>query len=289
MMALPEEAVTFGAHARLVGVLSPVARRHDGPAIILLNAGLLHHVGPQRMNVQIARMFASVGVPCLRFDCSGIGDSGPREDHLPFAESSVLETIEAMDFVAERTGAESFVLLGLCSGADQAFQVALADERVAGAVLLEPYPFETLGFKAVRVLSPLRRAATWKKALTGQYNVAYKVLKRLAGETEAAVDATLLVRDIPERTEAERGYHTLLDRGASLYVVFTAGQQGTFNHEGQFWKMHPSLPRDEPKLRYTYFGAADHTFSLAAVRGLLLEHIARWYTDRFGATPVSFR
>lgn len=282
-----EEAVTFGAGGHddgpLVGVVTSPEVATGDVAVLLLNAGLLHRVGPQRMSVQLARMFAARGVPSLRFDCSGIGDSASRSDNLPFEESSVVETRDAMDWFTRRTGVRRFVLIGLCSGADQAFQAALADERVVGAVLLEPYPYETPGFRRERVLRPLRRADTWKRALTGGYHLTYRVLKRLAGEYEAPVDAGVAVRAIPSRAVAERGYHTLLDRGVSLYVLYTAGQLGSYNYEGQFWDMHPSLPKEHDGLWYDYFGASDHTFSQAALRELLLTHVGRWFGARFGA------
>lgn len=275
-----EQPVVFGSSSPLVGVVTAPAAQTQTPAALLLNAGLLHRIGAQRMNVQLARALAGRGARCLRFDCSGIGDSPARRDNLPFAESSVVETIEAMDSLEPAAG---FVLIGLCSGADQAFQVALADERVRGVVLLDPYPYETPGFRLHRVVRPLRRAETWKRALRGEYGLVSRARRRLDGSFERPVDPGLAVRDIPPRAEAERGYRALLDRGVSIFVVFTAGQLGTYNHAGQFWEMHPTLPRDDERLRYEYFGMADHTMSQGAVRELLVRQVGDWYADRFGA------
>ncbi len=278
-MSHVEEAHVFGSASPLIAVStkpSEIAAQRK-PNAIFLNAGLMHRIGAQRMSVEIARDLAKHGVHSLRFDCSGIGDSPPRRDNLPFAESSLLETIEAMDFMAARTGNDEHVLMGLCSGADQAFQVALKDERVTGVVLLDPYPYQTTRFKLQRIANPLMRRATWQKAISGEYHVAYRVLKRLAGEYEEVEDAGLAVRQIPPREETEAGYRALIERGTRVCVVFTAGQLGTYNYANQFWDMHRSLPRDDERLQYTYFAASDHTTSLASMRKILIRHIGAWF------------
>lgn len=278
--ATAERAVVFGDRdARCVGVVTPGAR--PDPGVVLLNAGLLHHVGPQRMNVEIARrLSARHGASSLRFDVTGVGDSPARADGLPFRESSIVETRQAMDTLARETGASGFVLVGLCSGADQAFQVALADERVVGCVLIDPYPYETPRFRRERWLRPARQRRTWVRVVRGEYKIGLRVLRVLAGEVEERVDPGLAVRDIPPRDVAETGFRTLLERGVAVHVVFTAGQLGTYNHAAQFWDMYPSL-REGGGLSYRYFAPADHTLSVRAVRELLLADVASWYGSAF--------
>jgi len=136
---MSESTHCFGRQAALVGVLTPgegpLAGRRP-PAVLLLSAGLVHHVGPNRLYVGLARALARQGHDCFRFDFSGIGDSGPRMDSTPADESAVLETREAMDLLAELRGHRRFVLLGLCSGGFFAFRTAQRDDRVVGLVLL---------------------------------------------------------------------------------------------------------------------------------------------------------
>ncbi len=228
------------------------------------------------MNVEIARRLADLGVPTLRFDLSGIGDSGPRRDRMPFRESLFVETREAMDLVEDRLGVDRFVLLGLCSGADQAFQVALNDTRVAGAVMIDGYPYPTPGFYVRRYGKPFLRKRTWKKALLGKYRIGERIRNRLSPGYEAPVDPGLAVRDIPPREESEAGFQRLLNRGAELLVIFTAGQLGTYNHAGQFREMYRRL-RIGDKLQYEFFDAADHTCTRLAVRRLLVDSIVDWY------------
>jgi hypothetical protein len=90
-----EEAILFGTQSSLVGVITdpPVARQGRRlPAFLLLNAGLVHRVGPNRLHVKIARMLAAMGYVVCRFDFSGVGDSSVRRDSLPFAQSAISET-----------------------------------------------------------------------------------------------------------------------------------------------------------------------------------------------------
>ncbi|MGH7928173.1 MAG: alpha/beta hydrolase, partial [Candidatus Binatia bacterium] len=73
-----EEALLLGKTRSLVGILTdpPEAKRSTRlPGIILLNAGIIHRVGPNRMHVKIARTLAPMGFVVVRFDFSGIGDS----------------------------------------------------------------------------------------------------------------------------------------------------------------------------------------------------------------------
>ena len=131
-----EEVLLFGDRNSQRGVwcrpTAPAPVVHEA-AVIFINAGLVHHVGPNRLHVQLARALAAVGVPSLRMDLSGIGDSSVRADNLPIFELVRREPVEAMDALAA-LGCRRYALVGLCSGAYSAFHVACADERVDSAV-----------------------------------------------------------------------------------------------------------------------------------------------------------
>jgi pimeloyl-ACP methyl ester carboxylesterase len=134
---MKETAVLFGARQSLVGIVStppPTMGAELRPAVVLLNAGLVHRTGPGRIYVKIARNLASLGFVVLRFDFSGIGDSPVRPDTLGFDQSAILETQEAMGYLQEAQGLSRFILMGGCSGAFFSFETACCDSRVVGAV-----------------------------------------------------------------------------------------------------------------------------------------------------------
>ncbi len=67
----------------LFGVLaSPVEPGASGLCAVLLNAGAIRRVGPNRMWVEAARRWATDGIPTLRLDLEGIGDADGNGERL---------------------------------------------------------------------------------------------------------------------------------------------------------------------------------------------------------------
>lgn len=180
--ALPvwrEQVLHFGAHATQRGVLcqsatAPPPQAQDG-VVIFINAGLIHHVGPNRLHVQLARALAAAGVASLRLDLSGIGDSSVRADNLPIFSLVRREPVEAMDALAA-LGYGRFALAGLCSGAYSAFHAACADPRVVAAVMINPEDLEVGGAPGTQSWArrywtrSIFRPQAWLNLLSGRAN-----------------------------------------------------------------------------------------------------------------------
>src|SRR5690349_10977230 len=132
-----ERAVTFGPRGSIVGVVTtpPCSADPDLPTIVILNAGVIHRIGPNRLHVRMARDFAQSGYSVLRFDLSGVGDSESRRDEVDLERAVQRDIENALDFLVEEYGADSFVIAGLCSGAHNGFRFATQDQRVVGAIL----------------------------------------------------------------------------------------------------------------------------------------------------------
>lgn len=131
-----ERIIRLGPRA-LVGVLSEPDGQEPaaaGPLILLLNAGAIHRVGPNRIYVSLARTLAPAGHRVVRFDFSGMGDSGTCYDDIPADDRFLQETRQVMDHLETVVGPQRFVLMGMCSGARTAYQTAYGDHRVAGVV-----------------------------------------------------------------------------------------------------------------------------------------------------------
>ncbi len=179
---MKEEVVLFGTRQSLVGIVTDpatVSAQRARTAVILLNAGIVHRVGPGRIYVKIARALAAMGFVVLRFDFSGIGDSTVRHDHLCFEKSAVAEAQEAMGVLNATRGVEHFIFLGGCSGAFASFETACCDPRVVGAILINFQTPDNENAAAAPDL-PIRKAAyyywksalfnlkSWRKLLTGK-------------------------------------------------------------------------------------------------------------------------
>jgi len=173
---MKEEAVQFGEAGSLVGIVTSGAHANSNqPAVLLLNPGIVHHTGPGRIYVKIARALAAQGFTVLRFDFSGIGDSAVRLDNRRFEESSVDETRAAMSFLHATRGCDRFILMGGCSGAAVSLETAECDRRVVGVIAINfPARADQEGSESHRNHShyywnfALRDLKSWRKLLTGQ-------------------------------------------------------------------------------------------------------------------------
>jgi pimeloyl-ACP methyl ester carboxylesterase len=179
-----EQAVLFGEKKSLVGILTdpPDAHMDDwNVGAILLNSGIVHRVGPGRVYVKIARQLAALGLTTFRFDFSGIGDSKPRPDNLPFDKSSVDETQRAMAVLEKERGIRRFILIGVCSGARVSLATACLAPGILGSILIN-YPVESDDDSDLNLdlhkrndehyylNLAIRNWQSWRKFLTGKAN-----------------------------------------------------------------------------------------------------------------------
>ena len=114
---MKEETLLFGPGQGLVGTLSVPSRPTESLGMILLNAGMIHRVGPHRVNVRLARELARHGIASIRFDLAGHGDSARPSGSLSFQNQAVEDIRQAADALANATGLRRFAVFGLCSGA----------------------------------------------------------------------------------------------------------------------------------------------------------------------------
>ncbi len=270
-----ETTLRFGAHRTLVGILTVPERGRADTALIVLNAGLIHHIGPHRLHVTIARALAQNGVGCLRFDFSGVGDSPARPDNLPIFEMVVREPIEAMDEL-ERRGFKRFVLAGICSGAYSAFKVAAQDERVMGAVLINLQDFapgqgvEMQAWERRYLTRSIFRPQAWLNLVSGRVDYG-RLLRtawaRLSGRTGRANVELASVRQELQQL-IERGRARLLfvvseDDVSREYLALMLGHQASGAHQGD-------------RVRTVMIPRADHLFTRLAHQQILTEHVVSW-------------
>jgi pimeloyl-ACP methyl ester carboxylesterase len=129
---------------KLSGVLvEPLGRREPGLCAVLLNAGAGRRIGPSRMWVEAARRWALLGVPTLRLDVEGIGEADGAanpygDDGALYVPTLIPQVLAAVDALQERGIGERFVLGGLCAGAYWSLHAALLDDRVRGALVMNP-------------------------------------------------------------------------------------------------------------------------------------------------------
>ena len=287
-MMVTERAVLLGAAKSLVSILTEPARhtraRSGAVAVIFLNAGVIHRVGPSRMYVRLARELAARGWLAARFDHSGIGDSASRKDNLSFDESAVSEVREVMDELERTRGTRRFVLIGLCSGAVTSFDCAVGDTRVAGIVMINPQGFDASSAwnQFVTDRSQARRywseslfsLRSWRNALTGRIDyrrlasvIWREAVGRVRPTTRAAVAAVA--------TRVSGAFARLAARGVRSLLLCSEGDDG-------IEYMNVILGRDvrrvesSPSFAVAVLPGADHSLTLIDSQRRVCAIVSEW-------------
>ena len=274
-----EKIFRFGQTESLLGVLTEPERQTTAtaapPAVLWLNAGMIHHVGPFGWYVTLARRFAELGFLSFRIDLAGVGESPHRSDKRPTQERATADVVAAMNFLARKRQVERFVLIGICSGAIIAHRVAVQDKRIAGLVLLDGYAYRTLGYYARHYGRRLFRRRAW---LSAARRLLRKLLPAigLAKRAPAYLNAEFFL-EAPPRKQVRLDLVNLLERGAQCLFVYTGGIADMyFNHRRQFNEMFGNLDPAGARLQVDYLDQADHLFSAHADRQLLFERVETW-------------
>jgi pimeloyl-ACP methyl ester carboxylesterase len=282
---MKERAVLFGSRATLVGIITEAAaERHTQlhPGVLLLNAGLLHRIGPSRMYVCLARKLAAAGFTVLRLDFSGIGDSPARRDTVSLEEGALEETREAMDLMARTRGTERFLLIGLCSGADSSFQAAKADPRVAGVVLIDGFAYRTPSFWRRYYQERVLNVDKWKHLISMRLGIGR--IEAEAGDDWAHDEREAYERTFPpiERTRAD--LEAMAARGVRVLVIYSAGQYLHYNYAEQFDEAFDGADF-RGLVTSRFFPASNHTFTRHAHRDELVNTIADWAAGMVPGRP----
>jgi pimeloyl-ACP methyl ester carboxylesterase len=273
---MTERACQFGPEHNLVGILTEPngsGARPDSPAVLMLNAGLLHRVGPQRMSVELARRLAENGIRSLRFDMGGYGDSDVSTDANSDEIRVFAEIKRAMDFLESEHNIHRFVLFGSCSGADNSHEVALLDPRVAGAIMLDGYGYWTARSYINHYLPRFFRPKVWINLVRRGLSSAKK-----ANGGQGALRQQLR-RPFGPRLQVKREIQTLVDRGTQMLYFYTGGVEDYYNYAGQFFDMFKGLvPRG--KVEVEYYENADHTYTFAEDRERMYARVVDWCSSR---------
>lgn len=287
-----ERIVSIGDAPSLAGILTEPAAAVKAARVgaLLLNAGVLHRVGANRLNVTLARRLATRGIPALRFDASGIGESPSRVSRLTSHRAEVADTLEAVAFMQATAAVDRVVLIGLCSGAEAGLLTAAADSRVAGVVAIEGYAYPTREYWLRRYASRMLRPGAWKSIW--EYR---RLLKRLGAPSSSddawrdgpfSLRAALGDRRLPPQAEAEAVFNALVARGVPILAAYAGGQHHYYNYPRQLRAAFPSVPFGT-LLEVLYEPYADHTFSDTTIRSRLVENIDAWVARRFLTPTVS--
>ena len=286
-----ERAVTIECDAQLAAIVTlPNVSQVDPatPGVLILNEGILHRIGAGRLHVKFARMLAQRGFVCMRMDHSSIGDSGPRRGSKTFEEAAVEEVRAAMDYLSQTYGLQRFLIYGLCSGSDVAFELAIVDDRVAGIMQLDAHVYTTRKSRIKQVINHygprIFRVQAWRNFLL---RVGRLLIRgRPANKRDALEDADRdqwyadpeYSRIKPPKPEIEAGLKEILRKQIPMYVCFSGGgYYGVYNYDDQYRDAFPNVEFGD-LLTAKYLKGSTHLFTALSHQEMVMADIDAWLT-----------
>ncbi|MFT5642896.1 MAG: exosortase A-associated hydrolase 1 [Janthinobacterium sp.] len=198
-MTVEQHALQFECQScALLGILSlPVSPLPRG--VLIVTGGPQYRAGSHRQFALLAEHLANLGIPVLRFDYRGMGDSEgePRTfehiaDDLKAATDRFFETVP---------GLQELALWGLCDGATAAAFYACDDKRICALILLNPWIRTAHGIARTTLrhyyIERLVDPQFWRKLVSGRFK-AGAALRSLHQLTQAAYATPVLAHGGPD-------------------------------------------------------------------------------------------
>lgn len=284
-----EMPVRFGDNSPLFGVLTRPHGKREGAAVVFLSTGYDRHAGWGRTTAIMARKLAERGIASLRFDAANVADSPPA----PYAPTQVLystaqehDVAAALDFLTPQD-LGPVVLAGRCSGAYLSFRAAVADPRVAGAVVVNPYTFRWEPGRDVdsalqfgpRALSDYgQRALQWstlRRLFKGEIDV-----RRAFGNIFTAVSKKalsplmLLARHYTEEgRHVHASFRTLARRATRVTLVYSENDVG-WDHFASYFGQQGERLCEYGNVQLAVIPNADHNLTPEHARRIYLDEVA---------------
>jgi hypothetical protein len=256
----------------LFGVMTCPPRITKDTGFILINAGLLHRVGPFRLYVDIARRIAGAGFPSIRLDLSGKGDSDALTG-VSLAEATMANVSAAAGRLQRETGVKQFVIGGLCSGADDALQVAGHLDGIAGLLMFDGFAPKTARYYVHRYAPKLFSAESWLSRL-----------RLSSGQARDNGGEIGNLRNWGTPREMMERYRDLVDQGTHVLAIFSGWGGNCYAYPSQLTTAirHPQAPALVSEL---HFPDATHLFHMSEHRRMAVDGIAAWadriFPDKF--------
>jgi pimeloyl-ACP methyl ester carboxylesterase len=300
---IEETALFIGTDAELFGITSRPAqvdsarpgfggtvsaRPRKCLGILLLNAGAVPHVGPNRLYVELARQWAAMGHTVLRMDLSGIGDSPARSgepENVVYSSHASIEVRSALEFLRRDCLVTNVYALGLCSGGYHGFKTAVAGAPLAGVVLVNPltffwkdgmslqYPEFRVAADIARYRTNVLRADSWRKLLGGKVDLrqlSQVLLRQLAASISNGIRTIARGLNVPLREDLGSELLSLAAKSTGIVFVFAANDPGLELLKTQGGSVARRL-LSKGRLVVHIIDGADHTFTQRAARDRLTE------------------
>lgn len=275
MKPLRERHVVFEcAGETCVGVLAERLDATPKAALLIVVGGPQTRVGSHRQFVHLARAVAREGVPVLRFDYRGMGDSSGERRTFEAIDEDLRAGVEVL---CRETGVREVMLWGLCDGATASLMYAPTDARVRGVVAVNPWARTPDVEAASRLrhyyLQRLLSRAFWSKLFSGRFRL-----------RESSRDLSSAVRAAGRKPQAD--FLARMDDGWAAFqgpLLFVLSGRDYTAREFETWVARE--PRRVRRLqqqgtRVVRIDDADHTFSSQPQADRLADATVAWIRAR---------
>ena len=260
-MNIEQRALHFFCNgSSLVGVVD-IPERPLPRGVLILADSSQYRVGSHRQFTLLSRVLATRGIPMMRFDRRGMGDS----DGEPRAFDTIDDDVRAAlkEFFIQVPEMKEIVLLGLGDAALAASLYAPTDERVCALVLLNPLPSDGDAASALRhhYLARLGEVAFWKRIASGKINLPAHAA---ALRENVRIVAHERRGGLPRRIAA-----SLAGFPGRVLLVLSGDDQAAKRFVRR-------LARHNARFRCVDVARADHAFTSGAARDAVASASANW-------------
>ena len=276
---MSDEALLLGPERSNVGVFttgSDLSVNKSKTAVIFITAGLLHHVGPHRLHVLLARRLATKGISSLRIDLSGIGDSLPRSDDLAAEEIAVQEINDAIHLLESR-GFTRFILFGICSGAVQAIKVAANNSKIAGIVLIntgsddgntEANTEAALQFYLQRSILNIN---AWKNLFTGKVNYTALFVTLFSAIKQKISSSSSKAKKRSFEDELQQMTSSYQQQDTAILMIMS-------DRHAQYYSLYKTVfdKAENDHFKALFYPKTDHLFTSLSAQKDLIDEVCQW-------------
>lgn len=270
-----ERTLQFGPARGLLGTLCTPGTGSNAmggeAGLLLLNAGVVHRVGPHRINVRLAREAAALGVPSLRFDLSGRGDSSAAVAGLPYDEQAAADIGQAVATLCRYGRCDRVMLFGICSGADDGLSAALVHPRIQSLVMFDPPVYPDLRWRMRFYAGKLR-----KFGLRG--GVTHLIARRRLLARIGVEDGNNNGRHVlPLKVHVGR-LREVVDRGVAVRLVYSGSSCDEVDFRNQCRMVLAQNGLSE-KIQTEFLPDVDHVVTTRASQEILVSRMRVWIRE----------
>jgi exosortase A-associated hydrolase 1 len=279
-MNFQEHAVTFNCRDACLYGIASIPEHAARRGVLVVVGGPQYRVGSHRQFTLLARSLAEQGIPAMRFDYRGMGDSAGEPRTFEDVQHDLRAAVD--HFTATVPGMEEVVIWGLCDAASAAMFYAAGDKRVCGLVLLNPWVRTTGGHAKATLkhyyLDRLLQPALWRKIFSGRFDYRgalrsfTKLLGAATGKADPQAQAGQAVADAPLPDRMLAGMTNF--KGKVLLILsgrdLTAQEFSEVAKAGQWQRLLGAAHVTRRAL-----DDADHTFS----RRVWRDQVSSWTGD----------